>query len=66
MRVKELLLSLRKSGWVLDRVRGSHHIFLHDDAKRAITVPIHGKDIPDYYAKAILKQAEAALSGCKT
>lgn len=50
-------------GWVLDRIKGSHHVYTQPNAKRSITVPVHGKEIPDFYAKSILKQAEQALRG---
>ena len=61
MKIKDLFEELKMKGWDLDRVRGSHHVFVHSCAKRAIVVPVHSKEIPDFYAKSILKQAEAAL-----
>ena len=63
MKVRDLQAELERLGWVLDRIRGSHHVYSHPKAKRSITVPIHGKDIPDFYAKSILKQADQALRG---
>jgi len=54
---KELLKILKKNGWVLDRISGSHHIMVKD-TKRSIPVPLHGKkDIPKGLAMSILKQA---------
>jgi len=53
---KELLKMLKKDGWTLDRIKGSHHIRV----KGALTVvaPIHGKsDIPKRTLNAILKQS---------
>ena len=61
MKVKELIKELESQGWVLDRIRGSHYVFVHGDAVRSVTVPVHGKDIPDHFAKGILKQAKHAL-----
>jgi predicted RNA binding protein YcfA (HicA-like mRNA interferase family) len=58
---RELIKNLEDGGWRLDRVRGSHHVFVHDDAMRSVVVPVHGKEIPDFFAKAILKQASDAL-----
>ena len=52
---------MQNQGWRLDRTRGSHRQFKHRLAKRTLTVPVHGKDIPDVLAKLILKQARAAL-----
>ena len=58
MNGRELSKILKENGWTLDRVRGSHHIFIKE-GRRAIPVPIHGgRDIPLGLAKAILKQAE--------
>ncbi len=61
MKVKELIKELESQGWVLDRIRGSHHVYVHRDAIRSVTVPVHGKDIPDHFAKEILQQAKRAL-----
>jgi predicted RNA binding protein YcfA (HicA-like mRNA interferase family) len=55
---KELANLLRQNEWVLNRINGSHHIFVKKN-KRSIPVPIHGsKDLPKGLVKAILKQAE--------
>ncbi len=61
MKVKDLVKRLNELGWMEKRVRGSHHQFKHPDGKRTLTVPIHGKEINEVFAKAILKQAEDAL-----
>ena len=61
MKTADLLRELENQGWRLDRTRGSHRQFKHRLAKRTLTVPVHGKDIPDVLAKLILKQARAAL-----
>jgi predicted RNA binding protein YcfA (HicA-like mRNA interferase family) len=58
MNGKFLCAILKDHGWSLDRVKGSHHIFIKP-GKRSIPVPIHGsKDLPKGLVKAILKQAE--------
>lgn len=58
MNGKELIKKMKKNGWILDRINGSHHIMVRD-GKRSIPVPVHGKkDIPKGLASAILKQAE--------
>ena len=61
MKIRTLFEGLKEKGWVLDRIRGSHHVFIHPKAKRSVVVPVHSKELPDFYAKSILKQAEAAL-----
>jgi predicted RNA binding protein YcfA (HicA-like mRNA interferase family) len=58
MNGKNLSAILKENGWTLDRVNGSHHIFIKP-GKRSIPVPIHGsKDLPKGLIRAILKQAE--------
>jgi len=58
MNGKDLSTVLKEHGWTLDRVKGSHHIFIKP-GKRSIPVPVHGsKDLPRGLIKAILKQAE--------
>ena len=53
---KELVKILKKNGWILDRVSGSHHIMIKE-GKRAVPVPVHGsKDLPKGLISAILKQ----------
>ena len=40
---KELCKALERKGWLLKRVRGSHHIYGHPDRPDTIiTVPVHG------------------------
>jgi predicted RNA binding protein YcfA (HicA-like mRNA interferase family) len=44
---KEMASILRQRGWVLDRIRGSHHIFKRTGHPATIPVPIHGnKTLP--------------------
>jgi predicted RNA binding protein YcfA (HicA-like mRNA interferase family) len=58
MNGKDLSAILKENGWTLDRVKGSHYIFIKP-GKRSIPVPIHGsKDLPKGLIRAILKQAE--------
>ncbi len=40
---KELLLALKKAGFLLVRVKGSHHFMQHDDG-RSTVVPVHGSE----------------------
>jgi predicted RNA binding protein YcfA (HicA-like mRNA interferase family) len=48
---------LQRKGFVLDRIKGSHHIYLHPKTKRRAVVPFHKKDLPTGTALAIMKQA---------
>lgn len=54
MRDKDLLKLLKKNGWEIVRITGSHHI-LQKDGKTTV-VPIHGKDVPTGLLNAILKE----------
>lgn len=58
MNGRALVKVLKENGWLLDRIKGSHHIMVKE-GRRAIPVPVHGsKDLPKGLVKAILNQAE--------
>ncbi|MBF8251381.1 MAG: hypothetical protein HW382_1009 [Deltaproteobacteria bacterium] len=51
---RELIKILEENGWVLDRVRGSHHIMIKDD--KTLSVPLHGsKDLGKGLLNRLLK-----------
>jgi len=53
---KQVMDILKANGWILDRINGSHHIFIKE-GYRSLPVPVHGnKDIGNL-AKRILKEA---------
>lgn len=52
---KGLIRLLKQNGWSLDRVNGSHHIFIKDD--KTIVIPHPRKDLKKGLYNAILKQA---------
>ena len=39
---KDFARLLKKSGWELKRVNGSHHVYCKKDNPARITVPVHG------------------------
>jgi len=39
---KEFAKLLERQGWVLRRIKGSHHIYVKEGAPVRISVPIHG------------------------
>ena len=39
---KEMCRLLQQNGWILKRIRGSHHIFGKSGEIKIITVPVHG------------------------
>ncbi|WP_089709958.1 type II toxin-antitoxin system HicA family toxin [Halomonas daqiaonensis] len=57
MKSSDLIRELEAAGWVLDRVRGSHHVFKHPDRPGAIPVPHPKKDLPKGTVHQIFKQA---------
>ena len=46
MKSADIIRRLQADGWVLDRVRGSHHQFKKTGAVALITVPHPEKDLP--------------------
>lgn len=55
MKGKELVKLLKKEGWVLNRINGSHHIMVKDG--HSISVPVHNTDIQKGLLHAIMKEA---------
>lgn len=54
MKDKDLLKLLKKNGWEVKRIQGSHHILQKDNQTEVL--PIHGKDVPTGLLNAILKR----------
>ena len=54
MRDKDLLKLMKKNGWTVVRIQGSHHIL--QKGSQIDTLPIHGKDVPTGLLNAILKR----------
>ena len=54
---KEIIKLLKKKGFVLDRIKGSHHIYYHNETKRRVVVPLHKKDLPKGTFWSIIKGA---------
>jgi predicted RNA binding protein YcfA (HicA-like mRNA interferase family) len=52
----DLIRELRASGWVLDRVRGSDHLFKHPDRPGHVVVPHPKKALGPGLVKAIRRQ----------
>ena len=53
---KELLALLKKNGWALDRINGSHHIVIN--GVKTLSVPVHGnRDVPTGLLNKLLKEA---------
>lgn len=52
-----MIRELRRAGWMLDRVRGSHHVFKHPERPGIIVVPHPRKDLGRGLVAAIRRQA---------
>lgn len=52
---REVIKLLEKNGWLLDRIRGSHHIMIKED--KTLSVPVHGsKDLGKGLLNKLLKE----------
>jgi predicted RNA binding protein YcfA (HicA-like mRNA interferase family) len=54
---RKIIKFLERKGFILDRVKGSHHIYIHPETKQRAVVPLHRKDLPVGTQLSILKQA---------
>lgn len=57
MSSKDLMKLLKKDGWYLDRVNGSHYHFKHPSKKGLVTLPHPRKNLPVKTIESIFKQA---------
>ena len=39
---RELASAIQGKGWVLARIKGSHHVFTKEGRRERIVIPIHG------------------------
>lgn len=57
---KKLCKLLEHRGWELDRISGSHHIYIHPDGRR-VTVPVHAnKDLKTGTQRGVMRDAGLA------
>jgi predicted RNA binding protein YcfA (HicA-like mRNA interferase family) len=54
---QKIIKVLEKHGFILDRTKGSHHIYYNPETKRRVVVPLHKRDLPKGTLLEILKQA---------
>lgn len=57
MNSKDIVKRLRKAGWILENVRGSHNKFKNPETGNVVIVPHPKKDLPAGTVHAIFKQA---------
>ena len=53
----DLIRELRRAGWQLSRVKGSHHVFTHPAHAGILVVPHPKKDLGPGLVTAIRRQA---------
>jgi predicted RNA binding protein YcfA (HicA-like mRNA interferase family) len=53
----ELIKRLESHGWVLQRIKGSHHQFKHPNSSLVITVPHPNKEVKLGTLRQIMKDA---------
>ena len=61
MKSQEVINILKKNGWSLDRINGSHHIFKNFDGTKHATVPHPRKDMSKRTLCAIERQCGLKL-----
>nr|WP_256346871.1 type II toxin-antitoxin system HicA family toxin [Pseudomonas gingeri] len=54
---RDLIAELEAAGWMLQRIRGSHHVFVHPSSPHSIPVPHPKKDLPLGTIRSIRKRA---------
>ncbi|WP_174513949.1 type II toxin-antitoxin system HicA family toxin [Methylocella tundrae] len=55
---REVKRRLERDGWVLDRIKGSHHIFRHPQTGVVISLPHPKKDLGEGLMRQIYKLAK--------
>lgn len=61
LRSRDIVRKLERLGFVLDRVSGSHQIFMNLDSGRRAVVPKHNGDLPKGTVKSILRESGISL-----
>jgi len=59
---RKLIKVLKKNGFVLHRITGGHHIYIHPEKRLSVTVPVHrGRDLGRGITLSILKDAQIPI-----
>lgn len=61
MKSADVVRAIERAGWVLKRVRGSHHHYTHPAKPGIVTVPHPKRDIPIGTLRSIERQAGIKL-----
>jgi predicted RNA binding protein YcfA (HicA-like mRNA interferase family) len=57
MTSREIIARLKKEGWQLVHIRGSHHHYKHSGKPGGVTIPHPKKDLPKGTVRSIYRQA---------
>jgi len=57
MKFMEIERIIKKDGWKLKAIKGSHYQYIHNSKNGKVTIPFHTGDIAPVIIKLILRQA---------
>lgn len=57
----KVIKALKRAGFYIDHITGSHYIFYQNDESWPVSVPRHNKDLKLGTLKSILKQAKLSV-----
>ncbi|NHC35026.1 type II toxin-antitoxin system HicA family toxin [Scytonema millei] len=56
---KRLCKIVERKGWVLQRIKGSHHIYTKSEANQILSIPVHSdRDLKVGTLRALMKIAQ--------
>ncbi len=59
---EKIIKVLKRDGFVLNRISGSHHILIHPTKQISVSIPVHkGKTLGKGITSAIIKDAEITI-----
>lgn len=57
----KIIKTLKRAGFYIDRITGSHYILYKDDKSNPVSVPRHNRDLKLGTLKNILKQSKLSV-----
>lgn len=54
---KKVIALLKKKGFEIDHISGSHYVLYNRISKKRVTVPFHAKDLPKGTLMSIIRSA---------
>jgi len=61
LKPREVISKLKKLGFIVDHVSGSHYIMFNAKTKTRIPIPYHAKDLKTGTLRSIIKQTELSV-----